>query len=257
MTVDISAVTNPRIKTWAALRDRKHRNSSGLFLVEGFREIQRMARLDIAIDTLIIAPDLAGDPDSPPTTVRSVTVGEAPFEKLSYRQNPDGWLAVVEQPSLDLDRLSIPANPFVVVIEGLEKPGNLGAILRTADGAGADAVILADSVIDVFNPNVVRAAQGSLFAVPIAVATTEETSAWLDGNSIDLLIATPEAGTTLWEAPIGDRVAILVGAEHGGVSEVLRVGAGTVAIPLAGTADSLNAATAAALLMFEVVRRRQ
>jgi RNA methyltransferase, TrmH family len=256
MTVDISAVTNPRIKSWASLRERKHRNSSGLFLVEGYREIERIARLDIVIDTLIIAPALASSPDDPPTTARSVTIGEAPFEKLSYRQNPDGWLAVVEQPALDLDRLRVSSSPFVVVIEGLEKPGNLGAILRTADGAGADAVVLADSVIDVFNPNVVRAAQGSLFAVPIAVASTDDTAAWLDTNSIDLLVATPEADTSLWETPIGDRVAILVGAEHSGVSTVLREGAGTVAIPLAGTADSLNAATAAALLMFEVVRRR-
>jgi RNA methyltransferase, TrmH family len=257
MAIDISAVTNPRVKSWATLRDRKHRNSTGLFLVEGHREIQRMAQLDVVIDTLIVAPTLVRTQIDPPAPGRTVSVGDAVFAKLSYRQNPDGWLAVVEQPSLDLHRLSVSDRPFIVVIEGLEKPGNLGAILRTADGAGVDAVILANSVVDVFNPNVVRAAQGSLFAQPIAVAATGETAAWLGDNSIDLLIATPEAKTTLWEAPIGDRVAVLVGSEHAGVSTTLRDGAGAVAIPMAGTADSLNAATAAALLMFEVVRRRR
>ena len=257
MTVDISAVTNPRIKSWFSLRDRKQRDATGLFLVEGFREIERMAQLDIASDTLIACPAIVDDHTRRPAQERVVTVSRAAFEKLSYRQNPDGWLAVVRQPPLDLSDITVSDRPFVVVVEGLEKPGNLGAILRTADSAGADGVVLSDCIVDVFNPNVVRTAQGSLFAVPIAVASHSDTAAWLEINSIDLLIATPEAAQTLWEAPIGDRVAVLVGAEHSGVSTVLREGAGTVAIPMAGTADSLNAATAAAPLLFEVVRRRQ
>ncbi len=257
MKLDILSTSNPRVKSWSALSTRKGRDRTGLFLVEGFREIQRMAATGVVLDTVILCPDITGNDAEPPAADRLNTVSKDVFARLSHRQNPDGWLAVAVQPSLSLDRCTVSDQPFVVVVEGLEKPGNLGAILRSADGAGVDLVILADTIVDVFNPNVIRAAQGSLFATQIAATSTEHTLQWLTKHSIDLLVATPDAEYPLWDANIGDRIALLVGSEHWGVSPMFRASARAVTIPMAGTADSLNAATAAALLMYEVVRRRR
>jgi TrmH family RNA methyltransferase len=182
-------------------------------------------------------------------------LGDAAFRKIAYRRHPDGVLAVVTTRSTTLDALDLPDRPLVLVVEGIEKPGNLGAMLRTADGAGVDAVIVADPATDAYNPNVVRASQGAVFTVPLAVATADTGAAWLAGRGIRVVAASPDATTPPWQVDLTGPLAAVVGSEHAGLSSVWN-GADGVGIPMRGTADSLNAATAAAVLLYEAVRQR-
>ncbi len=256
----ITSTANPRIKQLARLKQRSAREETRTFPIEGVRAAARAAAAGWPIKELILAPDLA-QPEARELAAEilskgiSVTeVGDAAFHKIAYRRHPDGILAVGETRELRLENFVLPDPPLVLVVEAIEKPGNLGAMLRIADGAGA-AVIAADAATDVFNPNVVRASQGALFSVPIAVASAEDTARWLEAGSFHVVAARPDGPAAPWELDLTGPCAIVIGSEHAGLSPAWR-DVETVTIPMRGLGDSLNAAAAAAIVVYEAVRQR-
>ena len=184
-------------------------------------------------------------------------MSRAAFEKVAYREGPDGFLALVPSVRAGLADLDLPDAPLVLVCEGLEKPGNLGAMLRTADAAGVDAVIAVDPVTDWGNPNVVRGSKGTVFSVAVASATLDETLEWLGENGIRLIATTPDTETLHTGADLTGGVAIAVGTEKFGLTdEALRAADVRVRIPMHGQVNSLNASAAAAIVVYEAVRQR-
>jgi len=263
----IASRQNPKVKQVVRLCDRRDRDREGLFLIEGYRELLRAQQGGQALHTLFVCPALflgENEPELISRIAEDVPVHLCTpevFEKLSYRDRPDGLLAIARQQRQGLAQLEPLLNqtdaPFLVVAEAIEKPGNLGTILRSCDAAGVDALILCDACTDVFNPNVVRASVGTLFTVPVFEATTPETIAWLKKNEVSLLAATPHATQLYTEIDLSGPVALAVGTEQLGLSEALmRQSQLQVRIPMLGVADSLNVATATTLLLYEVVRQR-
>ena len=264
MTPLITSTHNPRVKAALALRERRERERAGLMLVEGFEEISLAWQAGIAAGALFYCAALsraAGGPDllreMEGAGAEVIEVDQRVFARLAYREGPDGWLATMPVPAARLEDLSPSAPAFLVVAEAVEKPGNLGAMLRTADAAGVQAVIAADPLTDWANPNVVRSSKGALFSVPVAAAPGERVLAWLREQGIGIVAATPSATACYSEVDLRGPVALAVGAEKHGLSEAWLAGADLrVRIPMAGRVNSLNAATAAALLIYEVVRQR-
>jgi RNA methyltransferase, TrmH family len=261
--LEITSPANPRIKQVVALRRRHGRDDSGVTLVEGSAEIALALAAGVRPATLYYCPALA-DHNALSLADRSrelgadvIRVSEAVFEKISYREGPDGWLAVVPSVETSLAHLDLGPRPLVLVCAGLEKPGNLGAILRTADAAGVAAVIGADPVTDWGNPNVVRASKGTVFSVPVASATSAEVLEWVAGHGLQIVAATPDATQLVTEVDMTGPTAVAVGAEQAGLSEAwLQRASVRVRIPMFGRADSLNVATSAAIITYEAVRQR-
>jgi TrmH family RNA methyltransferase len=186
-----------------------------------------------------------------------IELGERAFERASYRDAPDGWLALMPAVPTSLERLRLRADPLVVVCESVEKPGNLGAILRTAEAAGVDAVVAAAAVTDWGNPNIVRASKGTVFSVPVAEAGTPELVEWLRGQGIAIIATTPDSESTFVTLDLTRGVAIAVGSEQHGLSPAwLDAADATAGIPMFGRVNSLNVATAAALVVYEALRQR-
>ena len=225
MPAVITSVQNPRVKHLVALRDRRQREQDGLMLVEGYDELS-LALAAGWPQSLFYCPVLVRNPAQlallervRQTGAEIVEVSERVFEKIAYRENPDGWLGVFPFVHRRLDDLTLSTNPLIVVAEAVEKPGNLGAILRTADAAGVDALISCDPITDLGNPNVVRSSKGTVFSVPVAEASTSETIAWLHARSIRLVAATPQATMDYTDADLRSPVAIALGAEKAGLSQ--------------------------------------
>jgi TrmH family RNA methyltransferase len=260
----ITSPANTRIKALVRLRSRRERDRTGRFLVEGFRELRRAIDAGVRIAELYVCPDLylgTGEDalvhDAAASGAVVVPVASEPFRKASYRDRPEGLLAVAEQFPVALDLLDVPARALVLVAESIEKPGNLGTMLRTADAAGVDAVVVCDPTTDPFNPNVVRASLGTLFTVPLAVASTAEAIAWLHGRGIRSFATTPDATRPHWDADLSIPCAVVVGSEQYGLSEAwLESADERILIPMPGAVDSLNAAMAAGVVLFEAVRQR-
>ncbi len=185
-------------------------------------------------------------------------VSAAVYARIAYREGTEGVMAIVETPELGLERLNLPEKPLVVVLEAVEKPGNLGAVLRSADAAGADAVIVCDELADVFNPNVIRASTGAVFSVPVAVASSEEAIDFLKKNNIRILTAQLQDSVLYYDSPMTGGTAIVMGTEDKGLSDIWRKAADEhIRIPMLGVADSLNVSVSAAILLFEAVRQRR
>lgn len=260
----IRSPTNERIKRLVRLRSRRQRDRSGLFLIEGFRELTRAVDAGVAVVEVYFAPEHFLGKSEPDLLGRAeergaalVEVGKEPFDKVSYRDRPEGLLAVARQFTLRPVDLSLPADPLLLVVEAIEKPGNLGTMLRTADAAGADAVIVCDPTTDIFNPNVVRASLGTLFTVPVATAVSEHAIDWLLDGEISIYVAIPGAGRLYGEVDYTSAVAVVVGSEQHGLSRSFREAATeSIAIPMLGEIDSLNAALSAGILLYEAVRQR-
>jgi TrmH family RNA methyltransferase len=248
----ITSTSNPEVRAVAALHKRSERERTGLFLIEGRREIERAAAAGIELVSVYRlsssqAFDVPGNP-------RSVELGELAFRKLAYGR--DGVVATARAPTFAIDDLHLPDPALVLVVESIEKPGNLGAALRSADAAGA-GMIVADPVTDLLNPNVVRASIGSIFIVPAALATTAEAIAHLQERSITVCAAVVDSGRPPWEIDLTEPVAIVVGGEHAGLSAPWEEAADhKITVPMAGAADSLNASVAAAVILFEAIRQR-
>lgn len=260
----ITSPANPAVKRLVKLRSRRRRDQEGVFIIEGYRELAKAAAVNLAVDELYVCEELFLGANEPALAARIEASGArlrrlapAPFRKAAYRDRPEGLLAVAPQFDTSLRRLRLPADPLLLVVEAIEKPGNLGNMLRTADAAGAAAVVAADPGTDPFNPNAVRSSIGSLFTVPLAVCSSAEAREWLESRGVRPVAASPAAASPLWEIDLTGPTAAAVGSEQYGLSGPWLDGRYPAArIPMAGAADSLNAAAAAAVLLFEAVRQR-
>jgi TrmH family RNA methyltransferase len=260
----ITSLTNPRVKAAVRLRDRREREVTGLTIVDGAREILRALDAGVRVETAFVAEDLLRTPDARAVAARlrhrpsTLSVSPPVLAKVAFGERSDGIVAIVETPHLTLADLRVPDDPLVVVVEGVEKPGNLGAVLRTADGAGAHAVIAADPRTDPFNPNAIRASLGTIFVLPVVAATTAETIAWLAAHGIRPVATIVGAETDYTAADLRGPLAVVLGSEADGLSSAWHAADVTaISIPMAGSADSLNVSTAAAVVLYEAVRQRR
>jgi RNA methyltransferase, TrmH family len=253
----ITSLQNPRVKHIVRLRDdKRRRREEGLMLVEGYDEIRLALAARHRPSTLLSAPELT-TLEMDAVGAERITVKRAVFEKMSYRENPDGWLAVFPIPRVSLDDLTLSDAPLVIVAESVEKPGNLGAILRTADAAYVDALLVCDPRVDLWNPNVVRASRGAVFSIPAVECDNESAWEWLKRRGIRVLAATPAAQTLYWAVDLRQPVAIAVGTEDEGLSEFWMSHADVkVKIPMLGRVNSLNVSVSTALIVYEAVRQR-
>ncbi|MBS0623066.1 MAG: RNA methyltransferase [Verrucomicrobia bacterium] len=261
MSLHISSRQNPKVKEAISLYKHHEREKQGRFIIEGYRELSRAVQAQHPISLVFICPDLyLGSHENELLSKIQApiyTCTTSVFEALSYRDRPDGLLALAPIQRHGLEILTH-ANPCYVVAEAIEKPGNLGTILRSADGAGADGVIVCDPCTDLFNPNVVRASVGTLFTQPVVQTTSEHLEPWLKARGIKIIATTPSADTLYTDVDLTQPVAILMGTEQYGLSEKWMKAADIrVKIPMKGVADSLNVAMATTLLLYEMVRQRQ
>jgi len=255
--MDITSPQNLRVKHLVKLRDdRKQRSKDGAMLVEGYDEIALAVAGGHRPLMLLSAPELVSRQIDVPSP-EALTVSRAVFEKISYRENPDGWLGVFPIPRVSLDDLALSDLPLVIVAESIEKPGNLGAMLRTADAARVEAFLLCDPRVDAWNPNVVRASRGALFSVPVVECDNASALKWLKGRGMRLIAATPSADVTYTDADLRGPIAIAVGTEDEGLTDFWMSSADVwVKIPMTGRVNSLNVSVSAAVIVYEAVRQR-
>jgi len=254
----LTSAQNPKIRQLIRLKERKERDATGQFLIEGYREVSRAIQGGVVLEALFIAPSLfLGSNEHLLIDQAQAPIFELPahlFERISYRDRPDGLIAIGKQMRRTLSDLS---GSFFVVAEAIEKPGNLGTILRSADAVGIDGVIVCDRCTDIYNPNVVRASVGTLFTIPVIEAAGAEALEWLSNHKIPIAAATPSAKLEYTQAPLSGPIAIAVGTEQLGLSRAWMEAADIcVRIPMFGVADSLNVATATTLLLYEAIRQR-
>ena len=258
---------NAGVKRVVRLRRRRARDRERAFLIEGYRELLRAVEAGLPLESVYHCPAFYLGSNEPALLDRAcrecgaelVPTDDAVFAKLSYRDRPDGLLAVAPMPEWTLQRLPVPPpDPLYVVATAIEKPGNLGTLLRTADAVGAAALIVCDPVTDLFNPNVVRASVGTLFTVPAAQAGAEATRRWLAARGVGTVVTTPDAERCYTDHDLTGAVAVVLGNEQFGLDEAwLRGADAAVSIPMLGRADSVNVAMAGAALLFEALRQRR
>jgi TrmH family RNA methyltransferase len=261
---DVSSRQNPRFKAALALRDARERRARGRLLVDGAREIGRALAAGVVLVETWLAPDRVRSEAARallPRLGSAAPVVETTPEllaRLAYGDRDEGIVAVFQAPTTDLGRLELPPTPLVAVVERVEKPGNLGALLRSADGAGVDAVIVADPVSDVWNPNTVRASLGTVFTLPLAVASASEALAFLKAAEIPVFAAWVDGDADYDRVDLTGPTALVVGAETSGLSDTWQgPGVTAVSIPMLGVADSLNVSASAAVLFYEARRQRR
>ena len=263
--MEITSPSNPKLKYAVRLRTCSEREESGEMIVEGYRECRRALDSGYRPRAIFHCPDCYLKGENEPALVEECarlgaevyTCSRQCFVKIAYKERPDGLLMIGPHVSVRLEDLKLTDNSLVIVAESVEKPGNLGTILRSADAAGAAAVIVCDRATDVHNPNVVRASTGSLFTVPIAEAGSDEAQSFLKERGFRILAATPHAERLHFEVDLSGKIAIALGAEQYGLTAKWMDGADLrVRIPMLGVADSLNVSSAATILVYEAVRQR-
>jgi TrmH family RNA methyltransferase len=264
VTQHITSRQNERVKDAVKLRDRKGRVAQGRIVIDGAREIARAIAAGVEVVEAFVWESMATSAEAREAIARAhgagaavATVTDEVFEKLCFGEGRDGLVAIARTPYRTLAGLSLPPTPLVAVIEGLEKPGNVGAIMRSADGAGVDAVIVADGHTDLFNPNAIRASLGTVFNAGVCAATTDETLAWLQGLALPIYAAKPQAAVMYADADYTRGAAIVLGSEADGLSPAWNaVGVTAISLPMRGIADSLNVSATAAVLFYEAQRQR-
>ncbi|MBR0285915.1 MAG: RNA methyltransferase [Bacteroidales bacterium] len=293
-TETITSAQNPKIKNLLLLQEKsKARREQGLFVVEGQRELEHCLEGGYEIRTLFYCPEIAeegvvskisGHPrpdkregpagvasgrgrseaeaifDTIPSAAKPlvIEIPEQIYRKVAYRESTEGIIAEVANKSLKLEDLKLPENPLIVVLESVEKPGNLGAVLRSADAAGADAVLICDPLTDLYNPNLIRASIGAVFTVPTVAVSSEDAIAFLKAKSIQILTAQLQDSSPYYDVNMRKGTAIVMGTEATGLTNPWRQAASAhIRIPMLGRLDSLNVSVSAAILLFEAVRQRQ
>lgn len=259
----ITSVNNPRVKQAVRLRDGRSRRRSGRMLIDGTREIDRAYRSGITMVEVYWCA--TGDrPQEESRLLRTLQDGHVDvfeatqpvFQKLAFGQRTEGLVAVAQTPAWHLDRLEIPPAGLVAILEGAEKPGNVGAVLRSADAAGVAAVILADEGTDLFNPNVIRASLGAVFSVPVATAPGPDVLDWLRRHEFSIFAAWLDGAKEYSQVRYGGRSAVVLGSEALGLSDLWRASDITpIRIPMRGIVDSLNVSVTAAVLFYEALRQ--
>lgn len=261
---DIASPGNPRIKAAAALRDRAARVRTGTTVVDGARELRRALDAGVeVVEAFVCEPRLAG-PDALAALegLRArgtdvVGVSDAALSRLAFGDRNEGLVAVIRSRPQDLDAVALGSEPLIVVIEDVEKPGNVGAVLRSADGAGADAVIAAAAGTDMANPNVIRASAGTVFSMPTAAAEPGAVLDWLRARRIRVVAARVDGARTYTDADLTGPLALVLGSEAEGLGETwLAPDVEPIRIPMRGVADSLNVSVSAAILLYEARRQR-
>ncbi len=255
--MDITSLQNPRVKHIVKLRDdKRQRKQDGLMLVEGYDEIQLALSAGHNPQTLLSSPELVSR-QLRVVSAENLTVNRPVFEKMSYRDHPDGWLAIFPIPQTSLDNLKLSESPLMIVAEAVEKPGNLGAILRTADAAHVDALLVCDPRVDAWNPNVVRASRGAVFSVPLIECDNFSALKLLKARKVRVLAATPSAEVLYSDTNLRDPLAIAVGTEDEGLTDFWMSNADVkIKIPMMGKVNSLNVSVSTALILYEAVRQR-
>ncbi len=237
----------------------------GAFLVEGELELTRAVRADTSLNELYLCPELWRDADAANAIIASAEKQQAKifdvtrdaFAKISLREGPDGLLGVASMRNTALSELHLPEAPLIVIVEQIEKPGNLGALIRSAEAVGANALIACDPVTDFCNPQVIRNSRGLVFSLPCVSTTQTELDAWLLERGVQVAATTPDASLAHWDCDLTGPVAVLAGAEHAGLSDFwLQRAELKLRIPMHGVADSLNVNTATAIVLFEALRQR-
>ena len=269
--MEIESPANPRIRAAAALRERRERDRSGLTLVDGLRESIRALEAGVATELALVCPTLLdGNADSDADSAdrvrallgergtETVEVSERAFSRVAFGDRNDGIVLIVRAPTTDLGAIRFPEgeDPLVVVTEDIEKPGNLGAILRSVDGAGASAVVAVGGT-DLFNPNVIRASTGTVFSVPIAAAPAAGVLHWLREHGLRIVAAKVDAARLHTDADLTGPLAIVLGNEATGLSDAWDApDVESLRLPMLGIADSLNVSVAGAVLLYEARRQR-
>ena len=253
----ITSLQNPKIKDLLTLAAKaKERRSRGLFVVEGFRECSRALAAGYEAETVFLCEERLKEPLSVDPGL-CFSVSPQVYEHIAYRGSTEGVVAVMRVRDRKLSDLPLRENPLVLVLEQVEKPGNIGAVLRTADAAGVDAVLVCDPLTDLYNPNLIRASLGALFSVPTLCCTGEEAVGWLRRHKISILTAQLQDSELYYHTDMTRGTALVMGAEDRGLSPFWREQADAhICIPMAGMMDSLNVSVSAAILCFEAVRQR-
>ena len=256
----ITSLQNPKIKNILALEKARERKRQNLFLIEGTKELALAMQGGYTLHNVFFCPEII-DSKEIQTIVNDeqllIPVHPNVFSKIVYRESTGGVLALAEQKQHQLDSLKLNLNPLLLVLESVEKPGNLGAVLRTADAAGIDAVIICDPLIDFYNPNVIRSSVGCVFTNQIASAATEETLLWLRKNDISIFCTYLKASKPYHEVDYTKPCAVIMGKESSGLSEAwVNNSTENIIIPMQGKIDSMNVSTAAAVVIFEASRQR-
>ena len=254
----ISSLQNPKVKDLVALQQKSQlRRERGLTVVEGRRELEHCMAAGFEPVDVFVCPEIPGRGFALPGMTTYEVTSEV-YAKMAYRGGTEGVIATVRTRNLGLADLRTEGSPLYIVLESVEKPGNLGAVLRSADAAGADGVIVCDPLCDIYNPNVVRASIGAIFTVPTVEASSEETIKWLKSNNIQILTAQLQDSSPYYDTPMLGGTAIVMGTESTGLSQSWRKAADAhIMIPMAGRLDSLNVSVSAAVLLFEAIRQRQ
>lgn len=257
----ITSTQNPFIKQLVQLQEKsRERKKTGTFLIEGQREIMLAKKGGYEIETVLFLPELLTEQEVKNLAGRQtelIEINREVYQKLAYRDTTEGIIAIAKSKELTLDNLKLSDNPLVLVAEAPEKPGNIGALLRTADAAKLDAVIIADPKGDFYNPNIVRSSVGCLFTNNIATGSTDEVIAFLKAKNINIYCATLQNSTHYYTQDYTTPSALVVGTEATGLSEAWRNDATqNIIIPMEGEIDSMNVSVAAAILLFEAKRQR-
>jgi len=260
----ITSIHNPRVKDAIRLRDRRHREKQGRILIDGLRELERAIDAGVSVGEVFVYEPACQGPEAQRVLAKLVQrgaellhVNQPVFEKLAFGQRLEGILGLAATPHTTLGDLRLPERPLVAVLEGVEKPGNVGAVARTADGAGLSALVVADPRTDLFNPNTIRASLGTIFTLPVAAATAEETLAWLRQEQLAVVAARVDGSVPYTEVDYRRPAAIVLGSEAEGLTSVWS-GSDIMAVrlPMLGAADSLNVSATAAVLFYEALRQR-
>lgn len=259
----ISSKANPRIKNIVKLQKASERLEQKLFTVEGFREIDRAIRSGFYPEELYICESLSKHGqwetivNQLPGFKNHETVTEEVFEKMAYREGSDGIIAVFKTKSNSLKGLKLAENPLLIVLESIEKPGNLGAVMRTADAAGVDAILICNPTTDLYNPNTIRASLGCIFSLNIIVCSSDEAIKWLKENGIQIYCTYLDASVNYLEADFTKPCAIVMGSEAEGLSQKwIQSSDKNIIIPMHGIADSLNVSVSSAVVVYEALRQR-
>ena len=261
MEHNIESRHNPAIKALNKLQKASERRKQKLFVVEGLLEFERAINAYYQAESVYISkkifPHSIEELEKKCPKSKINPISDTLFNQLAYRNNSGGILAVFHEKEHTLDQLKIGSSPLLLVIEGIEKPGNIGALYRTADAVGVDAVILANPLADIYNPNAIRASIGTVFTVPTAISSSEEALSFLQKNQIPVYATYLEASQPYHEINYQKASAILVGTEATGISDIwIKNSNANIIIPMRGAADSLNVSVSAAIVLFEAARQR-
>jgi RNA methyltransferase, TrmH family len=256
----ITSLQNPKVKSLLALEKPRERRKQCLFIVEGKKEIGMALEAGYKIGNIFFCEDMIAASELGPALVEDkllIPVSKEVFNKIAIRENSGGVIAVAEMKTHRLDQIKLSKNPLILVLESVEKPGNLGALLRTADAAGIDGVVICDPQTDFYNPNVIRSSVGCVFTKQIASATSEETIAWLKKNNVNIYCTYLKASKPYHQIDFTKPSAIVMGTEATGLSDAwVKNSNANIIIPMQGTIDSMNVSTSAAVVVFEACRQR-